>query len=327
MHKGFNNLENFLSKYTHIIISTHESPDGDGLGAEIAFNELLKKLGKETLIINSDPVPDIFQFIDIENEIHTLRTSTIVPDGLKDYALIVLDTNDDDNIGSLFPIIKDEIKDIFIIDHHEGEKDKIERNFIKVESSSVCEIIYSIIQYFEKDISLKSAQALFAGMVYDTGSFRYPKTTSETFKVAAHLVEIGANPFKIFEHIYESNTLSSFELRSHILSTMEILNNGKLIAMKLTPKMLKKTGGSFTEGESAINLPLTVRGVIASILVKQDFNGPVKVSMRTKGEYNVAEIAIENGGGGHRNAAGYKSKDSFDKTYKSAIKNVKSLFE
>ena len=327
MHKGFKNLENFLSKYTKIIISTHESPDGDGLGAEIAFNELLRKLDKDTLIINSDPVPDIFQFIDIENEINTLRTSTIVPDGLKDYALIVLDTNDDDNIGSLFPIIKDQIKDIFIIDHHEGEKDKIERNFIKVESSSVCEIIYSIIQYFEKDISLKSAQALFAGIVYDTGSFRYPKTTSETFKIAAHLVEIGANPFKIFEYIYESNTLSSFELKNHILSTIEILNNGQLIAMKLTPKMLKKTGGSFTEGESAINLPLTVRGVLASILVKQDFNGLIKVSMRTKGDYNVADIAIENGGGGHKNAAGYKSKDSFDKTYKNAIKNMKSLFE
>lgn len=326
MHKGFKNLENFLAKYKKIIISTHESPDGDGLGAEIAFNELLQKLGKETIIINSDPVPDTFNFIDIENEINTLKTSTVVPDGLKDYALIVLDTNDDDNIGSLFPIIKDKVKDIFIIDHHEGEKDKIERNFIKVESSSVCEIIYSIIEYFEKDISLKSAQALFAGIVYDTGSFRYPKTSSETFKIAAHLVEIGANPFKIFEHIYESNSLSSFELKSQILSTMEILNNGKLIAMKLTPKMLKKTGATFTEGESAINLPLTVRGVIGSILVKQDINGPVKVSMRTKGDYNVAEIAIKNGGGGHKNAAGYKSKESLEKTYKIAIKNMEDLF-
>ena len=97
--------------------------------------------------------------------------------------------------------------------------------------------------------------------------------------------------------------------------------------MKLTPKMLKKTRASFTEGESAINLPLTVKGVKASLLVKQNFDGPVKVSMRTKGDYNVAEIAIQNGGGGHKNAAGYKSKESFDKTYKSAIKILKSLFE
>jgi len=99
-----------------------------------------------------------------------------------------------------------------------------------------------------------------------------------------------------------------------------------MIALKLTPDMLKETGATFTEGEPAINLPLTVKGVVASLLVKQDFEGPVKVSMRTKGNIDVAQLAMERGGGGHKNAAGYKSKLSFDETYRQALKSMEKFF-
>ncbi len=326
MHHGFKNLENFLIGKEKIIISTHESPDGDGLGAEIAFNELMINLGKKSIIMNSDPIPDIFQFIDHDKEIRIVSGTNDLPQDISEYVLIILDTNDFDNIGQLYPMLKDLVKDIFIIDHHEGGEDKFEKNFIMVESSSACEIIYTIILHFGKRLSQKAAQALFAGILYDTGSFRYPKTTPRTFSVASHLVELGADPSSIFEQIYEKNSLSSFELRGQILSSMEILYGGRCVAMKLTGEMLLKTGASFTEGEGAINLPLTVKGVIASILVKQDIGGGVKVSLRTKGEYNVAEIAIRYGGGGHRNAAGYKSKLSLDGTYRQAIKSLEVFF-
>ena len=91
--------------------------------------------------------------------------------------------------------------------------------------------------------------------------------------------------------------------------------------------MIKRTGASFAEGEPSINLPLTVKGVIISVLVKHDGVGPIKVSMRSKGDYNVAAIAMENKGGGHRNAAGYQSKIEFEETYKSAIDNLQALFK
>ncbi|HQL83567.1 MAG TPA: DHHA1 domain-containing protein, partial [Spirochaetota bacterium] len=169
-------------------------------------------------------------------------------------------------------------------------------------------------------------QAVFGGMVFDTGSFKYPKTTPETFRIAAKLVEAGVTPFFIHEQIYEQNALSSFSLRGRILSSMEVLHGGRMIALKLTPDMLKETGATFTEGEPAINLPLTVKGVVASLLVKQDFEGPVKVSMRTKGNIDVAQLAMERGGGGHKNAAGYKSKLSFDETYRQALKSMEKFF-
>lgn len=328
MHKGFKSFDKHINKYKKFIISTHESPDWDGLGAEIAFNELLQKLGKQTIILNSDPAPEAFNFFNPDNEIHVLDENFELPDDIEEYAQFVLDTNDYDNIGGAYHLLKDKVKDLFIIDHHEGSADKFEGNFIKAEASSACEIVYGLFQYYDEEISIKAAKALFSGVVFDTGSFRYPKTSPDTYRMAAHLVEIGVSPFEVYEKIYEQNSRSSFELRGMILSTMEILFDGKCIAMKLTPEMLEKSGATFAEGEPAINLPLMVKGVVASLLVKlQNEDQPVKVSMRTKGDLDVAKIAMENGGGGHKNAAGFKSKLTFDETYDMARELMAKFFK
>jgi bifunctional oligoribonuclease and PAP phosphatase NrnA len=326
MEENFINFEKFLSKYDKFILSTHESPDWDGLGSEIALFDLLKKLGKKPFIINSDRTPETFLFLDPERNIHVLNDSFKMPDDINEYAQFVLDTNDYSNIGAVSEFLKDKVKEYFIIDHHEGSAGITSPNFIKASASSVSEIIYHIIRHCDQPIPLPSAQALFAGIVFDTGSFVYPKTSVETFKIAAHLVELGVIPAEIHEKIYEQNTITSFELRGRILSTIEVLYGGKLIAMKLTPEMLKETGASFAEGEPAINIPLAVKGVVASLLIKQDVGGPVKVSMRTKGDLDVASIAIQNGGGGHKNAAGYKSKLSFTETYETAVKSMAHFF-
>lgn len=326
MLSGFKNLNAYLKKYDKFIVSTHESPDWDGLGAAIAFNEFLRNLGKQTMIIISDEPPDNYEFIDTDRELNIMSDEFILPDDIDEYAQFVLDTNDFNNIGSAYTVLKNRVRDYFIIDHHEGGKDKLAKNFIKVDASSASEIVYAIIKEYSQAISAKAARALFAGVIFDTGSFRYPKTSPFTFLMASDLVQAGANPFDIYEQIYEQNSLASFELNGKILSTMKVYHEGRLIAMSLTPEMLKETGAAFSEGEATINLPLTVKGVVASVLVKQDAEGPIKVSMRTKGNLDVSEIAMENNGGGHKNAAGYKSKLSFEDTYKKAVENMGRFF-
>jgi phosphoesterase RecJ-like protein len=327
MHDGLKNLDAFLAKYDKFIISTHESPDADGLGAEIAFSELLGNLGKTSVILNSDFTPDRFQFIDVDNEVRVINVNFEVPNDIAEYALIVIDTNDINNIGKAYIFLKDKVKEMFVIDHHEGDKTEYSSSYIRVDASSSSEIIFSIVRHYSQEISFKAAQALFAGALFDTGSFRYPKTSSATFKMAADLVERGADPFLIYDYIYESNSLASFELRTQMLNTMKVFFNGSLVMMKMTGAMLLKTGAPYDEGELNINVPLTVKGVVVSVLVKEDTNGLVKVSMRSKGDYDVAKIAIENGGGGHKNAAGYKSKLKFDNAYKKAFEDVSRLFQ
>ncbi len=326
MELDFTNLENFINQHDKFVVSTHQSPDADGIGAQLAFCHLLRELGKETLVINSDPIPENLKFLDIDNEITQLGKDIEIPDNIEEYAQFVLDTNDYDNIGTAYEALKDRINALFIIDHHEGKVDGDDSLHLKADASSTSEIVFMAIQYFKKELNFKEAQAIFTGMVFDTGSFKYPKTSANTYRVAAACLELGVKPPLIHEYLYENNTLSSFKLRSEILSSIEVYHGGKLIAMKLTPEMIKQTGATFEEGEPAINLPLTVKGVVASLLVKHSGNGPVKVSMRTKGKYNVAEIAISNNGGGHKNAAGYQSKLNFEDTYKQALENLAHLF-
>lgn len=322
----FVNLKKYLNSHDNFIISTHESPDPDGLGAEIAFKELLLKIGKNAIIINSDPTPLKFGFIDPENEIIVFDENNIMHN-LTDYAVFVLDTNDFENIGKAYYYIKDSIRDVFIIDHHEGDQDKIKSNFIKVEASSTSEIIGNILQHFGIIPSFKTAQALYAGIVFDTGCFKYPKTSPVTFVLAAQLVSLGVKPYEIYQQIYENNALEVFRLRALMLATMEVHFDGKLILLKLTPDMIKETNAPFAEGEVNINLPLSIQGVVASVLVKQDIGGPVKVSMRTKGNLDVAEIAIANGGGGHKNAAGYKSLYDFQTTRVKVLEEMSRFFK
>ena len=327
MNRSLRNLEDFINRNDKFIISTHESPDADGLGSEIAFLDFLRQLGKTAIIFNSDPTPEICYFIDIDNEINILKDKSQLPEDIEAYSQFVLDTNDYDNIGSAYRVLSGLVKEYFIIDHHEGFLDKTEDNFVKVESSSVAEIIFTIIEHFGKTLNFKTSQALFAGMVFDTGSFRYPKTTSETLRIASALVSYGVNPFQVYEHLYESNSLASFQLRSMILGTMVVMHNGRMVIMKLTPDMVTETGGSFSEGEATINMPFTVKGVVASVLVKQDVNGPVKISMRTKGNLDVAAIAIRNGVGGHKNASGFKANMTFDHAYDQAIIEMGKFFK
>lgn len=328
MNNSIRKLDEFLSRNDKFIVSTHESPDADGLGCEIAFLDFLRQMGKTAIILNSDPAPEICRFLDIDNELTVLENESQLPADIHEYAQFVLDTNDYSNIGSAYKILSTRIKEYFIIDHHQdSDQNKIDINFIKVDAASASEIIYAIIKHYNKDFNFKMAQALYTGIVFDTGSFRYPKTTSETFMIASHLVSLGVDPFNVYEHLYESNSLSSFQLRGRILASMEILEDGKMISMKLTPDMVAETHGSFSEGEATINAPFTVKGVAASLLVKQDTEGPVKISMRTKGNLDVAAIAIKNGGGGHKNAAGYKSQLPYEEAYKRAVKDMKEFFK
>lgn len=321
----YDNLKKYFNDHHRFIISTHESPDPDGLGSEIAFKEVLLHLGKKAQIINSDPTPDKFKFIDPENEIIIFDESKL-SENIADHAVFVIDTNDFYNIGKAYHHFKNHVKDVFIIDHHEGGKDKIYSNLIKVEASSTSEIIGNIMQHFGIVPSPKAAQALYAGLVFDTGCFKYPKTSPATFTLASQLVSLGAKPYETYQYIYENNALEVFQLRSKMLSDMEVHFDGKLILMKLTPHMIMETNAPFSEGEININMPLSIDGVLASVLVKQDTDGPVKVSMRTKGNIDVSEIAIANGGGGHKNAAGYKSKTDFESTRKNVLREMSRFF-
>ena len=323
---GFRNLDDYLAGFDKIVVTTHESPDPDGIGAEIAFAELLSALGKTVKICNSDETPIKYRFLDKDTAITILDDDTPLPDDIGSWGLIVLDTNDVTNTGSVYKRLADKVSAHFIIDHHSRNADDEGQHFIAGKASSTCEMVYYAFERAGLKPSLHAANCIFSGIVFDTGSFKYPKTSPTTFRAGAALVEIGVKPTKVNEILYETYSVSSLVLKSKMLSSMEMHYGGKVVLMYLTPDMLLETGGIFSEGEININIPLTVADVVVSALIKQDIGGPVKVSMRTKGDLNVADIAMSHNGGGHKNAAGYKSRMTLAETRKQVLDDIKVFF-
>ncbi|MBN1696045.1 MAG: bifunctional oligoribonuclease/PAP phosphatase NrnA [Spirochaetales bacterium] len=303
---NFKTLIECIEKNDKFIICAHESPDGDAIGSEYAFLLVLKKLGKQAYIINNDPTPFNFKFVDVTNEIGYFSGEKNLPRGLEDFTLFILDTNDTNNIGDISTYILPHVKEFFIIDHHDSDDDSQCNFVIAKNASSTAEIIYQFIKKSKIPIDLPMANALYMAIVYDTGSFIYPKTSSLTFKIAHELVKIGVNPNEIYTQVYETDSIPSIILQSKVLSSLELKINNHVAIQTMLKDTIINTGASFEESRAIINIPLKAKDVKVSMFIKQDLKGVTRCSLRSKGDIDVCKIAQHFGGGGHKNAAGFK---------------------
>jgi phosphoesterase RecJ-like protein len=296
----------FLSRHDKFIICAHESPDGDAIGSEYALLYALKKLSKKVKVINNDPTPSNFLFIDVKKEITYISNEKQVPKDVHDSALIIVDTNDTNNIGLISKLILPKVKEYFIIDHHENGHNAISGNLIYREASSTAEIIYQFIDKMKIPVDMPLANAIYMAMVYDTGSFIYPKTSALTFKIAHELVSIGVIPNYIYSQVYETDSIPSLVLQSKVLASLELKLNNRVAIQTMTKEMLEKTGANYDEARIFINIPLKAKNILVSVFFKQDMRGATRCSLRSKGDIDVCEISREYGGGGHKNASGFK---------------------
>ncbi|MDA3941048.1 MAG: DHH family phosphoesterase [Spirochaetia bacterium] len=182
--KKFEYISNFLINNDNFILTAHETPDGDAIGSESAMYSALKSIGKNVIVINADLMADKYTFLDYNKNFRVLKNNSNLPLDINKYTLIILDTSDIDNIGIIKEKILKKTKNHLIIDHHESVNEISENILIMSEASSTCEILYQLFEYSNIKIDFNIAQALFVGIVYDTGSFIYPKTTAKTFSIA-----------------------------------------------------------------------------------------------------------------------------------------------
>jgi bifunctional oligoribonuclease and PAP phosphatase NrnA len=299
----------FLSEGDNYIITSHESPDADGLGAEYALSHGLISMGKKVRIINAEQHSVSYDFIDKDKTIGWFPDARIHPSVLAKSTVILMDTNDTEYTGAIAEAIISKAADIVVIDHHEAKQSEIEKVCLISSFSSTCEMTYRILSEIGLEITSDMANALFAGMVFDTGSFAYSKTTAATFEVALELVRRGADPTYVHSALYESASTSVLLLRKEILSTLELYAGDKVAVQTMTADVLARTGSSYQDAEGLINIPLQAAAVEVSVFFKENEEGTLRCSMRSKGRINVANIAQSFGGGGHKSAAGFKSPD------------------
>jgi len=314
----------FLKRQSSLIITTHDPSDPDGLGAEKVMYLVANTLGIKSRIINSNPVPEKYNFIDVDNTIEIYRDvkETIS----KDSALVILDTSDDYNIGEIREILS-LVKEVFIIDHHEPNKFCNYKGLIDPKASASSELMVEIAQAAGIKLSPEFAKAAYAGIVFDTGFLAYPKTTARTFESALTLIKAGVIPYEIYHELRENTSIGTLLLQKAVLSTLELHNKGRIAVQLLRKRDFDNFGGSYEDSERFVSTPMECRDIEVSILVKENKEGNVRCSLRSKGKVNVSKLAQDMGGGGHATAAGFKSTLNLEETMEAILKKVSEALE
>lgn len=321
----FKYVKDFISKHEKFIICAHESPDGDAIGSEYAMLLALRKFKKQALIFNADPAPLNFTFVDKNNEIKELESEEQLPEDISEYVLLIMDTNDIHNIGNIESLVLPKVQDYFIIDHHECDE-KRESHLIIKEASSTSEMLFQLFNELKIKIDQDMARAMFMAIVYDTGSFIYPKTTALTFKIAHELVKLGIVPNDIYTKLYEMNSIPSIVLQSKVLGTLELHLDNHVAIQTMLKNTIITTGADYEEGRAIINIPLKANDVKVSIFFKENLEGILRCSLRSKEDIDIGKIARYFGGGGHRTAAGFKCKESLEKVKKKVLSQLEEYF-
>ena len=295
-------LLSFLKEEDDFFIATHINPEGDALGSSIALSMALETLGKKTLVYDRDAVPDFYRFLPgHERLIHS-------HDGVETSALnlLLLDCNTPDRAG----IEALKFRSSAVIDHHETEKEFGTIKWVEPHAAATGMLIFSLIKELGTPITKEIALNLYAALAIDTGTFRYDNTTAEVMKVASELVEAGAKPSLVSNNLYETWSEHRFRLLIMCLNTLEIRENVAFTAV--TSEMFQQTGTSAEDTENFSGYPRMMKNVVVSAFFRQITDNDWKVSLRSKGDVNVAQIAALFGGGGHKNAAGFIIKGSLE---------------
>ena len=309
-----------------VIISTHQTPDGDALGSEIALAHCLKKLGKEVILVNQDRTPPAFKFLEKYERIRSV--SEIIP--VPDKALVVIvDAHDIDTIGTdikeLINTVKE--KEIFFMNHHSPKYFEPNYSYILFEAaSSTGEIIYRLItNELKVPLDKVTAECVYTAIISDTRSFRYSKTTSYTHQIAADLLEYGIQAEKIQLEVFGSNNLRQIHTLGFALENTKLSESGKIAYTYIPFEVMTQNNISPNDTKGFINHLLTIKGVEIAVLLRQDSKEKIKVSLRSQGNYSIYDLAEEYGGGGHKFAGSFASNMPHDALIKRIIEKLEKL--
>lgn len=284
-------------------ITTHVRPDGDGIGSSLGLCWLLRSLGKEAEVIVRDAVPPSYRQLPGADEIR--RVSEID----RDYdAVFVIECSNVDRPGI------ENLDEQFTvnIDHHATSEQFGTVNWIDATASAVGEMIYNLCKAIGGRVSKEIAECVYMALVTDTGSFHFPNTTERTLKVASELVKVGVQPSRISEAVYNSYSWSRVALLQKVLATARLDETGRIAVMRQTLKMKEETCAVDGDNNGFVNMPLVAKEVVGSVYLREVREGTYRVSLRSKGPVNVARVAESFGGGGHKNAAGFRVSGDWD---------------
>lgn len=299
-------------------ITTHIKPDGDGVGSSLGLCWLLKSLGKSAEVIVRGTVPLAYRSLPGADSIRDIEKVDRKYD-----AIFVIECSDLERpgiagLGEEFTVN---------IDHHATSEHFGTINWIDSTASAVGEMIYNLCKAIGGRVTKEIAECVYMALVTDTGSFHFSNTTERTLKVASELIKAGVKPADISEAVYNNYPWSRIELMRQVLGTVRRDESGKVAYLRQTLDMRSNAGAVDGDNNGFVNIPLAAREILAAVYMREVGGNKYRVSLRSKGDINVAKVAERFGGGGHRNAAGLQVEGDWDAKEAELVDAVREAVE
>lgn len=285
--------------------------DGDSLGSQLALTLLLEQLGKTVYNINPSHVPHNFRFLPQADSIRVfqpVRDEQLLSEA---DVLFILDSNSPYRLRGMEEALMHSPAIKVVIDHHQDPAQFASVYVIDTNACSTAELIYRLLIRLEQHdrreyLTRPLAEALYTGIMTDTGNFRFPRTTAAVHRIIARLIEAGVEPYYIFDCVYNQNSMNRAHLLGKALSYLQTFHNGAMCIMTVTQAMMQDTHTTPDDTEGFVEQTLSLRGVRIGILLVE-LSHEIKISIRSKGTIPAHTIAHFFGGGGHYNAAGCRA--------------------
>jgi|TARA_B110000495_G_scaffold75422_1_gene64591 phosphoesterase RecJ-like protein len=298
-------LHNTINSSAKIMLSTHENPDGDGLGSATAVWHYLTQIGKDCRLINISDLPMEYEFLNPDNIIETYNPE-IHDSWISEADLaIIFDVGDFNRLRQVGEKITSNSVKAINIDHHPDLNDKrFTKNYIQMTAAATGEMVYDFLKSANVDLTLAMANGIYTAVMTDTGSFCYSNTNQKCHQIAIECLEVGVDTSKIYQIVYENRTSGQVKLLADIINNLDYSTNRELAWFTISQKMMKNANANKKDIDGFSNFVRTIRGVEVALMIFENTNGTCRINFRSKGKYIINTIAKSLGGGGHKFAAG-----------------------
>jgi phosphoesterase RecJ-like protein len=300
------------------VVTSHARPDGDAIGSAMAMAFALRQMGKEARVVSADPAPPPLAPFPGVTEIEV--TPRVADPG---DAVMVMEC------GSLSRTGIEGLERGYVvnIDHHVGNSMYGALNWFDVSAAACGEMVFDLVNALGVPLTREIATHVYVAILTDTGSFHYSNITPRTFDISRRCLEAGVDPSSIARTVFDSNSLARLRLHNAILNRMELDASGRIATLWVDRAMTAALGATYEDTEGVINVPLTVREIVAVAFFKEQGPDDWRVSMRSKGDVDINAIAKEFGGGGHKNASGCNASGRLDRLKKQFETKIASAIE
>jgi phosphoesterase RecJ-like protein len=317
-HSSASFLE-ILSSAKRVLVTTHVRPDGDAVGTAIAMARGLAAKGIQPHVLLLSKLPSKYAFLFDDKKIPLTVADGSYPPSLNPDAfdaLLVVDTGTWSQLPGLKEVFINWKKPKLVLDHHLTQEDWADAKLVKTNAAAAGEIAAELLADLGVQLTVPIATALFLAIASDTGWFQFANTRPQTMRLAAQLMEAGLDIDQLYQRLYQNERAERLLLQTRAQQSMELLVDQRLAVMRLSKSDFEQTGAAVSDTENFINVPMQIRTVEVSLLMVEPTDGSaVRVSLRSKGQVDVARFAEQFGGGGHARAAGLKLDGSLSQVH------------